>query len=242
MVGIRALSVLVALVWALVAAPAWAAEAPLEVQALSSAGVPVGSALRDPAGNPYLDASGKPVVVVASTTESGQATALSLANTLKVSVADLLGYADSLGISLPLVMNGQVTTVKRSDGGIERVFSARAENGDTYVFLADQTGPNVYGIRIATVHPDGMGEILTGHGLNGNFTSPPSYLSEAARRNYWLTTQTARVLSPSVPADTAIAMAGPRQGLRTYASDFAVGESPLTLSGSRRQAALGLAR
>ncbi|MNL34928.1 hypothetical protein D3C87_1569260 [compost metagenome] len=140
-----------------------------------------------------------------------------------------------------------MTTVTRSDGGVERIFSARAENGDTYVFLADQTGPNVYGIRIATVHPDGMGEILTAHGLNGNFTNPPGYLSEAARKNYWLTTQTAQVLGPvpsqpGSPGDATIAMAGPRSAASAYTSDFAVGDKPLTLSGSRKLASLGRSR
>ncbi|MNY06359.1 hypothetical protein D3C86_1391130 [compost metagenome] len=247
MVGFRALSLIAGLLVALMASPAWATQAPQPVQALSSAGVPVGAALTDPSGNPYRDAAGKPVVVTGSKTETAQATALSLSNTLKVGMADLLGYAKSLGISLPLVMNGTLTTVTRSDGGVERVFAAKGENGDTYVFLADQTGPNVFGIRIANVHPNGMGEILTAHGLNGNFTNPPGYLSEEARRNYWLTTQTAQVFEiapsrPQAPAEATLAVRGARAGGATYASDFAVGEKPLTLSGSQKQAAFARTR
>lgn len=251
MVGIRAFGVVLGLAMALIAAPAWAMQAPQPVQALSSAGVAVGSPLTDPSGNPYRDAAGRPVVVTDSQTAASQATALSLANTLKVSVGDLLGYAQSLGISLPLVMNGTMTTVKRSDGALERIFSARAENGDTYVFLADQTGPNVYGIRIANVHPNGMGDILTAHGLNGNFTNPPAYLSAAARKNYWLSAQTAQVFTPApgrpqappqAPVEAAIALAGIQGAAQTYTSDFAVGDQPLTLSGSSKQLTLGRAR
>lgn len=247
MVGIRAFGVVLSLAIALIAAPAWAVEAPPSVQALSSAGVPVGSALSDPSGNPYRDPAGRPVIVTASTTKGDQATALSLAKSLNVSVGDLLGYAKSLGISLPLVMNGTTTTVERSDGAIEKIFSAKADNGDTYVFLADQTGPNTYGIRIANVHPNGMGDILTAHGLNGNFTNPPAYLSEAARKNYWLTTQTAQVFAPTPsqpkpPVTAAIALAGAKGAAQTYTSDYAVGDKPLTLSGSRKQAVFGRAR
>lgn len=234
------------------ALPALALDTPQAVQALSSAGTAVGSSLVDPAGNPYLDAKGQPVTVTASTTEYGQATATSLASTLRMPVGDLLAQSEALGISLPLMMTGKVTTVARSDGGTERVFSYTAGNGDTYVFLADQTGPNVYGIRIANVHPNGMGAILTAHGLNGNFTSPPWYLKKEAKQQYWLRTVLAQVFTPVLPAvdpaspllpQPAVAQSGhARIGDREYVSDFSVGSAPITLTGGQKRVALAVVR
>lgn len=234
--------------------PALALDTPEAVQALSSAGTAVGSPLLDPNGDPYLDAVGNPVTVTSSTTEYGQATATSLANTLRMPVGDLLAQADSLGISIPLMMTGKVTTVTRSDGGTEHVFSFKAANGDTYVFLADQTGPNVYGIRIANVHANGLGTILTAHGLNGNFTSPPWYLSREAKQQYWMNTVVAQVFNPApppsvvpgppvVPGPAVVGQSGPnRIGDLAYVSDYSVGNAPITLSGARKRVALAVVR
>lgn len=231
-------------------APALAATTPTAVQALSSAGTPVGSAIAGPNGQSFLDAAGNPVTVTGLSNTPGQATAVSLASTLKMPIGDLLAQANAVGISLPLMMTGTVTTVTRSDGGTEHVFSFTSPTGDTYVFLADQTGPNVYGVRIADVHPNGQAQVFTAHGLNGNFTSPPWYLSQAAQANYWENTQTAQLFTPapdpgSSPAALASAgVVGNRAHLGTgvYSSDYSVGNTRVTLTGSRKRVALASVR
>lgn len=246
----RAILCLAFLLIPLMPLPALALEAPGAVQALSSAGTAVGAPLVDGSGNPYRDAQGMPVTVSSSTTEYGQATAMSLAGALKMPVGDLLAQSEALGISLPLMMTGKVSTVTRSDGGVERVFSYVAANGDTYVFLADQTGPNVYGIRIANVHANGMGAILTAHGLNGNFTNPPGYLSKAAKEQYWMKTVMAQVFTPAAPpaltaaSDHVLTAQGgqTRIGDRIYVSDYSVGNVPVTLSGPQKRLALSVVR
>ncbi|HEY9857199.1 MAG TPA: hypothetical protein V6D05_15755 [Stenomitos sp.] len=250
----RALLYVALLLVIFVPLPAFALDTPEAVQALSSAGTAVGSPLLDPNGNPYLDAKGQPVTVTSSNTEYGQATATSLANTLKMPVGDLLAQADALGISIPLMMTGKVTTVTRSDGGTEHIFSFTAANGDSYVFLADQTGPNVYGIRIANVHANGMGSVLTAHGLNGNFTSPPWYLSPQAKEQYWMKTVIAQVFVPTpptpadpgtplVPHPAVTAQGGQtRIGDQAYVSDYSVGNLPVTLSGAQKRLALEVVR
>ncbi len=231
--------------------PAFALETPQAVQALSSAGTAVGSPLVDGNGSPYLDARGNAITVTANTTEYGQATATSIANTLRMPVGDLLAQSQALGISIPLMMTGKTTTVTRSDGGVERIFSFTAANGDTYVFLADQTGPNVYGVRIANVKPSGMGTIFTAHGLNGNFTNPPWYLSKEAKQQYWMNTLVAQVFTPAPPPvaptipDPAVPVA---QGGRTtigdqaYVSDYSFSNVPVTLSGAQKRVALSVVR
>lgn len=230
--------------------PALALDIPEAVQALSSAGTAVGSPLLDANGQPYLDALGKPVTVTSSTTEYGQATATSLASNLKMPVGDLLAQAQALGISVPLMMTGKTTTVTRSDGATERIFSYVAASGDTYVFLADQTGPNVYGVRIANVHANGMGAILTAHGLNGNFTSPPWYLSPQAKQQYWMKTVLAQVFTPAppptpplVPNNLLTAQSSEaRVGDQVYVSDYSAGNLPITLSGAQKRVALSVVR
>lgn len=251
MVTFRQLMISLAFLLALfVAQPALALDAPEAAQALSSAGTPVGSALVDGNGNPYRDAQGNPITVTASTTEYGQATAMSLANTLKMPVGDLLAQSQALGMQIPLMMTGKVTTVTRSDGGVERIFTFTAPSGETYVFLADQTGPNVYGIRIANVKPNGMGTILTAHGLNGNFTNPPWYLSKEAKEQYWMKTVVAQVFTPTPPPthpthpDPVAVGQGTRTNLadQAYVSDYSVGNQPITLSGSQKRVALSVVR
>lgn len=230
--------------------PALALDTPHAVQALSSAGTAVGAPLVDGSGNPYLDAKGNPITVTSNTTEYGQATAMSLANTMRMPVGDLLAQSQALGISIPLMMTGKTTTVTRSDGGVERIFTFTAANGETYVFLADQTGPNVYGIRIANVKPNGMGTILTAHGLNGNFTNPPWYLSAEAKQQYWMKTIVAQVFTPALPPSTptapepvAVAQTGRASlGDQAYVSDYSIGNVPVTLSGAQKRVALSVVR
>lgn len=246
----RTILLLACLLALLLPLPAWALDAPDAVQALSSAGSAVGAPLVDGNGTPYLDAKGGPVTVTSRTTEYGQATATSLAGMLRMPVGDLLAQAEALGIALPLMMTGKMSTVTRSDGGVERIFSYVAPNGDTYVFLADQTGPNVYGIRIANVHANGMGSILTAHGLNGNFTSPPWYLSKKAKEQYWMKTVVAQVIAPVSPPTAPlvpaplIAAQGGRAGAsdQSYVSDYSVGNTPVALSGAQKRLALSVVR
>lgn len=237
----------------LMAMPSWALATPDEVKALSSAGTPVGQAILGPNGQPFLDPAGNPVTVTGVRTDPGNATPVSIANALKVPMGDLVGYAGSVGINLPLLMTGTITTVTRSDGGMERVFSYASASGDRFVFLADQTGPNVFGIRIANVHADGQGAVLTGHGLNGNFTNPPWWLTAAARQNYFLTTQVARILPPpggeagpataTAPSGPALATTGsPLRGRMNFASDLVIGNAPVSISGARKRLALAASK
>jgi len=226
------------------AGPALALGTPPEVAALSSAGTPVGQALRDANGQPYLDAQGNPITVLDSQTTAGNATPISISNALLVPLGDLMGYAASVGISpIPLMMTGTITTVTRSDGGIERIFDYAAANGDHLVFMADQTGPNIYGIRIADVHPNGQGQVLTAHGLNGNFTNPPWWLTAQARAQYYLTNQLAQVLPDpgnqnnpptSNPSGPTLASSGRAQhGRMNYTSNLSIGNASVRLSSSR---------
>lgn len=233
----------------LMAFPAFGLDTPQAVQSLSSAGTPVGQALCGPDGQPCLDASGRPLTILSVQTEPAQATAFSLASLLKMPVGDLLADAQCVGISLPMLAAGSMTTVTRSDGGIEKIFAFTTSNGDTCVFLADQTGPNVYGIRIADVHSNGVGTVLTAHGLNGNFTSPPWYLSKAAKQNYWMTTQTAQVFTPpTAPAPgPLLANVSPTSNARgngqlCFTSDYAVGNAMVSLSGNRHRQMMMVAK
>lgn len=227
----------------LMAFPAFGLDTPQAVQSLSSAGTPVGQALLGPTGQALLDASGRPLTVLSVQTEPAQATAVSLAALLKMPIGDLIADAQAVGISLPMITAGSMTTVTRSDGGIEKIFAYTGANGDTCVFLADQTGPNVYGIRIADVQANGMGSVLTAHGLNGNFTSPPWYLSKAAKQNYWINTQTTQVFipAPSTPtpvpllANSSTSSSARGTGMICYTSDYATGNQTVSLSGSRHR-------
>lgn len=246
------LLVLTFCVTAFTARPAWALATPEAVKALSSASTQVGQAICDTNGNPYLDAYGRPLMVTGCQTDPAQATATSLANMLKMPVADLLAYAGNLGMTLPLMLTGTMTTVSRSDGGVEHVFCYVGSGGETFVFLADQTGPNVYGVRIANIRPNGMGTVLTAHGLNGNFSNPPWYLSAEARAQYWMNTQIAQVIAPPHPTPgptqpPPVAGGGHGQvthdaknygqaGVLSFVSDTSSSTGKLTLNGSRRAA------
>jgi hypothetical protein len=199
---LRLLPILALMVGLLVQAPAFAAETPALAEALSSARTGVGNVISDGNGQPVTDAQGMPLRVTGVTTDPASQTVASLATALRVPVADLLAYAGRLGMTLPMVMTGTQTLVTRSDGGVEQIFVFKA-NGGEYAFMADKTGNNAFGLRMANVESSGMGRIMTAHGLNGNFTNPPWYLSEEAKRDYWIAWGEERILTPPVSTATA---------------------------------------
>lgn len=177
--------------------PAFASERPELAEALSSARVGAGQVITDGSGQPLFDAQGQPLRVTSISTSPISQTAASLASVLRLPVADLMAYAQRLGMSLPIVMTGTLTEVHRSDGGIEQVFVFRA-GASEFAFMADKTGENVFGVRMAHVDATGYGRLMTAHGLNGNFTHAPWYLSEAAKRDYWIHWGEAQVLAPAI--------------------------------------------
>lgn len=180
-------------------APALAETTPALAEALSSARVGVGNVITDGAGQPVLDGNGYPLTVTAIETSASSQTLTSLANALRVPIADLLAYTQRLGMTLPILMTGTQTTVVRSDGGVEQIFVFKAANGHEYAFMADKTGNNVFGIRIANVDPTGMAQLMTAHGLNGNFTNPPWYLTDAAKKDYWIAWGQEQIFTPAPP-------------------------------------------
>lgn len=181
----RLLAVMILFLGVMFQAPAFALDTPPLVEALSSARAGVGNVITDGNGQPYLDGYGRPLSVLSIQTGAISQSAASIAGALRVPLGDLFTYAGRLGMSLPLVMHGTQTTVTRSDGGVEQVFVFNV-NGHEYAFMADKTGDNVFGVRMANVDAAGMGQLMTAHGLNGNFTNPPWYLSEEAKRDYWI--------------------------------------------------------
>lgn len=190
----------------LVSGPAWAAALPPLAEALSSARAGVGNVVTDGQGRPVPDAQGQPLRVTGIETESHSQTVATLAASMRLPVADLLAYAQRLGMTLPIVLNGDLTRVTRSDGGVEEVFVAKV-GGSEYAFMADKTGNNCFGVRIANVDATGMANVMTAHGLNGNFTHPPAYLSAEARQDYWIAYSQERLL-----ADTPVAVARAARG------------------------------
>lgn len=184
-------------------APAFAATTPALAEALSSARAGVGNVITDGNGQPVWDAQGMPLRVTGMETTAMNQTVASLALAMRVPVADFLAYAQRLGMTLPMVMPGTLTQVTRSDGGIEQIFVFKA-NGAEYAFMADKTGSNCFGIRMAHVDATGKGAIMTAHGLNGNFTNPPWYLSEEAKRDYWIAWGEGQLVSPPTKAARAI--------------------------------------
>ncbi len=201
-------------------APALADATPALAEALSSARVGVGKVITDGSGQPVYDGQGYPLSVTAIETSASSQTVASLATAMRVPVADLLAYAQRLGMTLPIVMPGTQTTVVRSDGGVEQIFVFKA-NGAEYAFMADKTGNNVFGIRMANVDATGKGGIMTAHGLNGNFTNPPWYLSPEAKKDYWIAWGQEQILAPPAPVASAlkgvsaVATAGSRGTIRT---------------------------
>ena len=179
----------------LLQAPAFAATTPPLAEALSSARVGLGNVVTDGAGRPVPDAQGQPVRVTGIDTAPFNQSVASLATAMRVPVADLLAYAQRLGMTLPIMMSGTRTQVTRSDGGVEEVFVFSAD-GAEYAFMADKTGANCFGVRMANVDASGMGRVMTAHGLNGNFTNPPWYLSAEARQDYWIAWGQEQVLTP----------------------------------------------
>lgn len=201
----RLLPIVVLALGLLFQAPALAAATPALAEALSSARAGVGNVITDGNGRPVWDAHGMPLRVTGVETASMNQTVASLALAMRVPVADFLAYAQRLGMTLPILMPGTLTQVTRSDGGIEQVFVFKA-HGAEYAFMADKTGSNCFGIRMAHVDATGKGAIMTAHGLNGNFTHPPAYLSEEAKRDYWIAWDDAQILSP--PATLAKTITG----------------------------------
>ncbi|GEM_PF-4578622 len=191
-------------------APALAAVTPTLAEALSSARAGVGNVITDGNGQAVYDGEGRPLSVTAIETTAVNQTVSSLAAVMRVPVADLLAFAQRLGMTLPMVMPGTMTSVSRSDGGVEQIFVVKS-NGSQYAFMADKTGSNTFGVRMANVDAMGMGNLMTAHGLNGNFTNPPWYLSEEAKRDYWIAWGQEQVLNPPVvqpPASVAHHMKG----------------------------------
>lgn len=200
---IRLLPMLALVLGLLFQAPAFADETPALATALSSARVGVGNVITDGAGQPVYDAQGYPLSVTAVATSPLSQTVASLATAMRVPVGDLMAYAGRLGMTLPILMPGTQTTVVRSDGGVEQIFVFKA-NGAEYAFMADKTGNNVFGIRMANVDPKGMGQVMTAHGLNGNFTNPPWYLSAEAKKDYWIAWGQDQILTPPTPVATSL--------------------------------------
>ncbi len=210
---IRLLPMLALVLGLLFQAPAFADDTPAVATALSSARVGVGNVITDGAGQPVTDAQGYPLSVTAIATSPLSQTVASLATAMRVPVSDLLAYAGRLGMALPIVMPGTQTTVVRSDGGVEQIFVFKA-NGAEYAFMADKTGNNVFGIRMANVDSKGMGQLMTAHGLNGNFTNPPWYLSAEAKKDYWIAWGQDQILTPP----PATAAAKPLKGVSSLGS------------------------
>lgn len=181
----RFLAMMILVLGVMFQAPAFALDTPPLVEALSSARAGVGNVITDGNGQPYYDGNGRPLSVLDIQTAAVSQSAASIAGALRVPVGDLFTYASRLGMSLPLLMHGTQTTVTRSDGGVEQVFVFKV-NGHEYAFMADKTGSNVFGVRMANVDATGMGRLMTAHGLNGNFTDPPWYLSPEAKKDYWI--------------------------------------------------------
>ena len=193
------------------ATPALAFTTPRPVQELSSAGAGTGTPILAATGQPVLDASGRPLVVTGTRTDGADLTAQAISTMLRVPLADLFSYSSQVGAQLPPVLSGTLTTITRSDGGIEQVFHMAAPDGSALVFLADRTGDNVYGIRVARVEPSGSTRMFTAHGLNGNFTSPPWYLSAQAKAQYWTQLATAQI-SALAPTNPPASSGGGQQG------------------------------
>lgn len=200
---LRLLPILALMLGLLFQAPAFAAETPALASALSSARAGVGNVITDGSGQPVYDGQGFPLSVTGISTAPQNQTLSSLASALRVPVADLLAYAGRLGMTLPILMPGTQTTVLRSDGGVEQIFVFKA-NGTEYAFMADKTGSNVFGIRMANVEASGMGKLMTAHGMNGNFTNPPWYLSAEAKRDYWIAWGQEQILQPPTSVASGI--------------------------------------
>ena len=228
---------------------AFAFTTPRAVLELSSAGAGVGTTLTTASGQPIVDAAGRPMSVTGVRTDVANLAATAIADMLRVPLADLFSYATQVGASVPPVLSGTLTTVTRSDGGTEQVFHMTAPDGSALVFLADRTGTNVYGIRVARVDATGKATMFTAHGLNGNFTSPPWYLSPQAKAQYWTQVAQAQISSPvppqvkpDVPGDDGATggfsgqkIAGVSSGSRVrgslaYSSAFARGDSRVSLT------------
>lgn len=230
---VRLLPILALMLALLFQVPALAADVPPLAAALSSARVGAGNVITDGSGQPVYDGQGQPLRVTTIETSSANQTVASLATALRVPVADLLSYTQRLGMTLPIVMPVSVTTVSRSDGGVEQVFVFKA-NGTEYAFMADKTGSNVFGIRIANVDASGMGRILTAHGLNGNFTNPPWYLSDAAKQDYWMAWSQDQVLQPPSPVAVSPALRGASSlGEVSKRASARVGDHRVLSSGQR---------
>ncbi len=178
---------------------AFAFTTPQSVLELSSAGAGVGTTLTTASGQPIFDAAGRPMSVTGIRTDGANLTATAIADMLRVPVSDLFSYGAQVGASVPPVLSGTLTTITRSDGGVEQVFHMTAPDGSSLVFLADRTGANVYGIRVARVDVSGKASMFTAHGLNGNFTSPPWYLSPQAKAQYWSQVAQAQISVPVPP-------------------------------------------
>ncbi|MNK73810.1 hypothetical protein D3C87_933090 [compost metagenome] len=230
---VRLLPVLALMMALLFQAPAFAAEVPPLAEALSSARVGAGNVITDGSGQPVYDGSGQPLRVTGIETTTASQTVASLAAALRVPVADLLSYANRLGMTLPIVMPVSVTTVTRSDGGVEQIVVFKA-NGSEYAFMADKTGSNVFGIRMANVDASGMGRILTAHGLNGNFTNPPWYLSAEAKKDYWMAWGQEQIFQPPTPVAKAPSMMGATGfGAASKRGSVRVGDYGVLNSGQR---------
>lgn len=223
-------------IW-LIAFPAWAMQTPELASALTSAGVGSGNLITDGNGQPVLGANGQPVRVDSVQTLETGFTASTLSNAMKVPLADLFSYASSLGIEMPMMMSGTLTTVTRSDGGTEQVYVFQAADGSQALFMADRTGSNVYGIRIAHVEPSGRARVTTAHGLNGNFTNPPWYLSARAREDYWIRTDIAQLWDPPVISPVARMAVRPSadqgSGMAVFVGDRTNGAASLDRSKMR---------
>lgn len=231
---VRLLPMLALMMALLFQAPAFAADVPPLASALSSARVGVGNVITDGSGQPVYDGKGAPLRVTAIETASANQTVASLATALRVPVADLLSYAERLGMTLPIMMPVSVTTVTRSDGGVEQIMVFKA-NGSEYAFMADKTGSNVFGIRMANVDASGLGRIMTAHGLNGNFTNPPWYLSAEAKKDYWIAWGQEQIFAPPTPvAQVAPSMKGATGlGAGSKRGSVRVGDHHVLRSGQR---------
>lgn len=144
--------------------PALAASLPVPTLTaeLTPAGTPVGQTI-----------SGTNVTVTGVTSSLGSATPQDLvALTGMQSLSELLGYTNTMGISMPMTMTGTETILTRSDGGALYIFQTQDANGNPIVFLGDWTSGNSYGVQIAKVGAGGAVSEFQAHGMNGTFTAP----------------------------------------------------------------------